>query len=53
MNKEMLDLCAWVIKTAKAAGADACMVNLDATAPWKSATAIASRRISRKPRPRR
>jgi PmbA protein len=29
MNKEMLDLCAWVVKTAKAAGADSCVVNLD------------------------
>jgi PmbA protein len=29
MNKEMLELCAWVAKTAKAAGADACAVNLD------------------------
>jgi PmbA protein len=29
MNKEMLELCAWVVKTAKVAGADACMVNLD------------------------
>ncbi len=29
MNKEMLDLCAWVVKTAKAAGADGCVVNLD------------------------
>jgi len=30
MNKEMLELCAWVVKTAKTAGADACVVNLDA-----------------------
>jgi len=31
MNKEMLELCAWVAKTAKAAGAEACVVNLDAS----------------------
>ncbi len=30
MNKEMLDLCAWVVKTAKAAGVEGCVVNLDA-----------------------
>jgi PmbA protein len=29
MNKEMLDLVAWVIKTTKTAGADNCKVNLD------------------------
>jgi PmbA protein len=29
MNKGMLDLCAWIVKTAKAAGADACQVGLD------------------------
>jgi len=31
MNKEMLELCEWVTRTAKAAGADACVVNLDAS----------------------
>jgi PmbA protein len=31
MNKDMLDLCEWVVKTAKAAGADACAVSLDAS----------------------
>jgi PmbA protein len=29
MNKEMLDLVTWVIKTAQSAGADHCKVNLD------------------------
>jgi len=31
MNKEMLELCDWVAKTAKAAGADDCVVNLDSS----------------------
>jgi len=30
MNKEMLELTAWVVKAARTAGADACKVNLDA-----------------------
>ena len=29
MNKEMQDLAAWVIKTAKSAGADDCRVNIN------------------------